>query len=319
MKQLFKYMSEPYFLFSEGYIRLTQISALNDPFEALFCRSSLNTLAKEFEYDTIPPDLSYSDYVDQGLNKVGVISLSENKENLLMWAHYADEHKGLVAGISYHPDTDYLRLFAHLLPVNPLFSSSWDGYSLFDGSPKPVSYRKSPRYRNDKFDYDYSNIAAESGDQCLYEVCLQKSDEWIYEQEHRIVLRLEQADCVIAPRKLIQAAVDSGQFPFLKRFIKSRATSLNANKSCYVINLAEIEDEIDRIVYAQFLAGLSEHKETIYLMKLSPSAINNCIFGLNSGLSKQGFDVSYARKTGYLDFWHARKCIDRYCLEFEEL
>ncbi|WP_157673944.1 hypothetical protein [Cognaticolwellia beringensis] len=45
-----------------------------------------------------------------------------------------------------------------------------------------MSYRKGLRYRNDKFDYDYSSIAVEGADKVLFEVFMQKSDEWIYEQ-----------------------------------------------------------------------------------------------------------------------------------------
>ena len=97
-------------------------------------------------------------------------------------------------------------------------SSFGEEFSPFNGKPKPVSYRKGLRYRNDKFDFDYSNIDAEGADRLLYEVFMQKSDEWIYEQEHSVVLRLEQSDRVIVEdinqienkniKKLITAAPD---------------------------------------------------------------------------------------------------------------
>lgn len=41
MKQLFKYLPEPRNLFEEGFIRLSQMVVLNDPFEASFCMASL--------------------------------------------------------------------------------------------------------------------------------------------------------------------------------------------------------------------------------------------------------------------------------------
>ncbi|WP_417810541.1 DUF2971 domain-containing protein [Thalassospira alkalitolerans] len=321
MKQLFKYMSAPWDLFANGYIRLTQISALNDPFEALFCRSGLDTLSKEFDDNTVLGNLSFSDYIDRDLNKVGVISLSENKENFLMWAHYANEHKGLVAGISYFPDVDCIPLFEHLLPEHSLFSPILnENYSLFDGNPKPVLYRKSPRYRNDKFDYDYSNISAQSGGRCLYEVCMQKSDEWIYEQEHRIVLRLEQADKVICPQKIMDKVHNLDKYPYLDKLIDSSILSLNTmtNENEYSIYLSNIEDDIERIIYAKFLSRLSKHREVIYLMKLSAESINNCIFGLKSDNRKKDSQFKYAASGGSLDFWQTKKCQDHYGLEFEQ-
>ncbi|MBX2832013.1 MAG: DUF2971 domain-containing protein [Rhodospirillales bacterium] len=316
MKQLFKYMPQPWDVFRGGFIRLTQISVLNDPFEGFYCRNGMEALTKHFNDQSVLPDLKYSDYVNRELKNVGIISLSENKENLLMWAHYANEHKGLVAGIIHVPEFDQ-NIFDNLLSAEHLFlTGSGMGPIMFDGVPKPVSYRKTARFRNDLFDYDYSY---ESGDLLLVQTCMQKSDDWLHEQEHRIVLRLEQSDLVIAPKELIAAALGSGSPPFLQRLVKSKETSLSTDLKRYVINLSEIEDETDRIVYSKFLAGLSEHRDVIYLMKLSASAINNCIFGLNSNMTKQDFEASYARKTGNLDFWQARKCIDHYGLEFEEL
>ena len=183
MKQLFKYLPEPRNLFDEGFIRLSQPVVLNDPFEASFCSKSLDELSSHF-YNSMAQDpefgnISFSQYIEMRMHNIGIVSLSENKENLLMWAHYANEHKGVVAGISYMPMLG--SIFLNLFRADTLINSSWGvEHSPFDGIPKPVSYRKGLRYRNDKFDYDYSNIDAEGADRILYEVFMQKSDEWIY-------------------------------------------------------------------------------------------------------------------------------------------
>ncbi len=177
LKQLFKYMSKPRDFFEEGFIRLSQPSALNDPFEAAFCRSSLDELTTHFDeltsWDPEFGELSFSQYVDLRMHHIGVISFSENKENLLMWAHYANEHKGIVAGVAYVQQNG--SIFEKLFRADALINSAWgEVWSQFNGVPKPVSYRKGLRYRNDKFDYDYSNISAEGADRVLYEVFLQK-------------------------------------------------------------------------------------------------------------------------------------------------
>ena len=189
LKQLFKYLPDPRNLFDEGFIRLSQPVVLNDPFEASFCSKSLDELSSHFDESFAKdPEFGYvtfSQYIEMRMHNIGVISLSENKENLLMWAHYANEHKGVIAGISYLPMLG--SIFHNLFRADTLINFSWNKvYSPFDGVPKPVSYRKGLRYRNDKFDYDYSDIIAEGSDRILYEVFMQKSDEWIYEQEHRV-------------------------------------------------------------------------------------------------------------------------------------
>lgn len=310
-------MSKPRDFFEDGFIRLSQPSALNDPFEAAFCRRSLDELASHFDeptsWDPEFGQLSFSQYVDLRMQHIGVISFSENKENLLMWAHYADEHKGIVAGVAYFQQNG--SIFEKLFRADSLINSAWgEEWSQFDGVPKPVSYRKGLRYRNDKFDYDYSNISAEGADRVLYEVFLQKSDEWIYEQEHRVVLRLEQSDRVIIPD------LESVGNRRIKNIIEvaSYSTINPENGSC-VVNLFEVSDDAERTAVAMQLAKLSRNPQVIYQMKLSSSAINNCLIGLNSNITKAEVQGRHARSTGYLDIWKAAKNMDYYSIEFKQI
>lgn len=317
MKQLFKYLGEPRDIFSKGFIRLSQPSVLNDPFEASFCSVSLDALASHFDYSTeFDPDLgelTFSGYIENRMHHIGVISFSENKENLLMWAHYANEHRGLIAGIIDIPHIG--SIFDNLLQTNSLISSSFsEEWSPFDGKPNPVNYRKGLRYRNDKFDYDYSNISAEGADRILYEVFMQKSDEWIYEQEHRVVLRLEQADRVIVPN--IKQVANKN----IKKLIEeSPHTSINFESGYCVVNLFKFSDEIDRTIIAIELSKLSRNPDVIYLMKLSSSSINCCLLGLNSSLEKSEILGEHICSRRYFDVWKARKNKDYYSLEFDEI
>lgn len=317
MKQLFKYMSEPRDFFEDGFIRLSQPSALNDPFEAAFCRKSLDELTSHFDektsWDPEFGELKFSQYVDLRMHHIGIISFTESKENLLMWAHYANEHKGIVAGVAYLPQAG--SIFENLFRSDCLINSAWgEEWSKFDGIPKPVSYRKGLRYRNDKFDYDYSNISAEGADRILYEVFLQKSDEWIYEQEHRVVLRLEQADRVIIPD------ISSVGNPSIKNRIKNASYSaLNTNTGSCVVNLLEVADDAERTAVAMELAKLSKNPKTTYLMKLSSSSINNCLIGLKSEFTKADVQGKHACSTGYLDIWKATRNMDYYSIEFKQI
>lgn len=307
-------MGNPRNFFEEGFIRLSQPSVLNDPFEGVYCKKSLDELASHFdETQTWDPEygqISFSDYVQFRKYQVGIISLTENKENLLMWAHYANEHKGLVAGISY---LEQRSIFENLFRATSYISSTMgEQWSLFNGIPKPVSYRKGMRYRNDKFDYDYSNISVEGADRILYEIFLQKSDEWIYEQEHRVILRLEQADRVIIP------SLDIIQNKKILEKLRQSEFVLFDSNGC-TIDLYKIENEAERLFLAMQLAKLGANPMVLYFMKLSSSAINNCLLGLNCSLSKTDVSGKHATKVGYFDVWKANKNLDYYSIEFEEL
>jgi hypothetical protein len=75
-------------------IRFTQASALNDPFEAV----PLIKYEGDFYYENIPGLAARTGRaVIQMLDfTIGILSLSRTKENLLLWSHYADSHKGPV-------------------------------------------------------------------------------------------------------------------------------------------------------------------------------------------------------------------------------
>lgn len=317
MKRLFKYLPEPRNLFDEGFIRLSQPIVLNDPFEASFCNKSLDDLASYFDepmaQDPQFGNVSFSQYIELRMNNIGVISLSENKEHLLMWAHYANEHKGIVAGIANFSNRE--SIFENLFKETSAISFSWgEEFSPFDGIPRPVSYRKGLRYRNDKFDYDYSSIEAEGADRVLFEVFMQKSDEWVYEQEHRVILRLEQADRVIIEN------INQVQNQNIRNsIISSSFSSKEDENEYYTINLFEITDAAERLSIAIELAKLSLNPKTVYLMRLNPSCINNCLIGLSSNLTKTDVQGAYSCSVGYLDIWKAEKNLDYYSLEFKQI
>lgn len=308
-------MSEPRTFFKDGYIRLTQRSALNDPFEAVYCRNSLNDLVRYFDdktvFDIDHKQVNFHQYIENNIDKVGVICLSESKDNLLMWAHYAKEHKGVVAGIS---SFGHSNIFNKLFMPSSLTSPFLIDYTPFNGVARPIMYRKGLRYRNDRFDFDYSNICVEGGARVLSEIFLQKSDEWIYEKEHRIILRLEQAD-----KAIICNLHDLQNSKIKNDIVSAEWTKFNEKKNSYEISLMEIDDEYRRYVVASSLAELSKNNENIYLMQLNSSAISHCLLGLKCNVNISDLNVDYALSTGYLEFWRAIRNNTYYCLEFEQI
>lgn len=303
MIRLFKYTSDPRNIFTEGYIRLTQVNALNDPFEAIYCRDGLRELAYHFNDEHVYDE----EYILDQLNKVGVISFSQNKENLLMWSHYANEHKGIIIGISQF---DGENIFENLFQVqSPNTSYLAINYPLIDGIARPVTYRKGLRYRNDKFDYDYSNISVDGCDYLVYEILMQKSEEWIYEQEYRIVLKLSQADRVITkvdPTNIIT--------PHTLKIIEDYSC-ISTMDDNFIIDLWKINDSFFRSLIASKLAELSDDLDTLFLMKLSKSNITSCLIGLKSPLTKDDIPIKAMR----FSVWKAKKNLDYYSLEFDEI
>ena len=107
-------------------LRFTQPAFLNDPYECHLTldREAVKSLKEEFQegYKRHFKDKSDSEVLERTeahelsiienalstyrkiRNDLGVLSLTEDPFNLLMWAHYADEHRGLVVELDYsHP------------------------------------------------------------------------------------------------------------------------------------------------------------------------------------------------------------------------
>src|SRR5262245_34620570 len=86
------------------------------------------------------------------VDRAGVLCFSRVRDDILMWAHYADKHRGLCL--------------------------EFDGSDncVFFGEAQPVEYQ------------DYTSIPlAESKDRQMTRVILTKSKHWSYEREYRIV------------------------------------------------------------------------------------------------------------------------------------
>lgn len=299
-------MSNPEYFLEDGYIRATQLSALNDPFEATYCKDALSELCPYFEIYESPNELI--DYIENNKYKIGVISLTEAKDNLLMWSHYANNHNGAVLGF-WAKSVFEGHMFCHLHEpqLNTTHMSGWNG--MFSGECLPIMYRKQPRYRVDKFDFDYSNISAEGADRILFEIFQQKSDEWIYEKEHRVTLRLDQADKIIV--KNVHRVKN--------KYVLSKLLKIGHEKSdgLFTIFLDKISDKIEREVYANTMVGLSYDPSSLYLFKVN--GIKSIIYGINVSENQIETYQKYIKNHRYLEQSKASLNKDFYTLKFDEI
>lgn len=174
--------------FDDPLLRLTPPSALNDPFDSKPTKIGIEkktnfffddgeTLGKPKVYG---PDLrqSYENRLRTGLDDFGVISLTEDPYNLLMWSHYGNEHKGVVVSILCDSSTFVFHSqytencgVSKKIPERVIYSNRRPGHEM----PDNAIYE----YFENNF---YTHFA------------MTKGNDWIYEKEYRYLMRTDEAD-----------------------------------------------------------------------------------------------------------------------------
>jgi len=255
--------------FDNFLIRGSQKYALNDPFE-------LRPSSKESEKSLT--ESSYFDYA--------VISLSETNNNLLMWSHYADQHKGIIIELNSNHQlfNDYTSF-----PVTK-FDENLDAEVLDHDEIKKrdeINAGQIQRVRYNALRPSYTIFDN------ILEHFLVKSDEWIYEKEHRIILPLVTADRVIvhethlpeiefyseSPEVLEQEFIGNGMYMInLKKPLLEEACRLITQDDEYVSQEDLIFAFVDNIINA-YLREVSKDPRTIFLYQVDPSAIKSVYFG----------------------------------------
>ncbi|WP_237666006.1 DUF2971 domain-containing protein, partial [Vibrio sp. V31_P5A7T61] len=178
IKSLYKFFPARESFFDNFLIRVSSKDSLNDPFEVNpsidfymdffdkvgypgYLRGSKD---KDVLHNILETSTNYSKLNIHPLESLGVISFTEDKENLLMWSHYADQHKGFV--IEFDIEHEF-------------FSKTHFNGNEFVGAINRVLYRKE---------------RLKSLNEYMVEVYFHKSDEWIYEKEHRLLVSLDAVD-----------------------------------------------------------------------------------------------------------------------------
>ncbi|WP_349922253.1 DUF2971 domain-containing protein [Aeromonas veronii] len=192
---LYKYYTElPISYFDNPNLKISPPESLNDPFESII-PSELKSLTVEdtrekYELNLTKDghprdDISAQLINDMGylgmVRSIGIISMSETSRNLLMWAHYANNHQGFCIGYDSKLFNDE-NSHDERLPISTL----------------PLKIK----YNNCRYDFTNMSINIKSSHNeklksILLHVLTTKSDEWIYEKEYRIILPLKNCDEVV--------------------------------------------------------------------------------------------------------------------------
>jgi hypothetical protein len=191
LNTIFKYMS---FLgmdyFDNPTARVSLIHDLNDPFECEL-PETVKPLIKRYTMEmnatphpegaaNITEDDMY-DFIESSLRGIGIISFSETYRNLLMWAHYANNHSGICMEIY----SDWSQPKVKLEHTN---SNSLHSFQRVQYDTKRVDFSEKLKLNLADFNDTLVNL-------CTMQLTL-KSDEWMYEKEHRYIMTFLEADYI---------------------------------------------------------------------------------------------------------------------------
>lgn len=147
-----------------NYYWTTPISKMNDAFEGMNSfkkflkktskRINSNNSKSKFESLVIITD----DFIDFVLNKIGVLCLTTDNKNQLMWAHYANEYRGLCIEYDFKITQDPEKIHQSF----------------------PVSYSKNIP--------DFSEKDMLNKGSFVKKICGIKSECWSYEKELRLIM-----------------------------------------------------------------------------------------------------------------------------------
>lgn len=177
MNKIYKYMKFRPDFFKKPSLRLSQRCALNDPFELSPDQDTLDKILEDAHREDFFQQIS--EYAsDEGFDDTGIISFTESYNNLLMWSHYADEHKGIVIEFDYHALKTH---FNKILSVSNSIERVLYNRERHEVLPCTTSPKRN---------------------------LLTKSDDWIYEKEHRVITKVSNADYFVINKEAYEHIID---------------------------------------------------------------------------------------------------------------
>lgn len=272
--------------FDEPMIRATPALALNDPFEGGFNNDQVQDAVKnQREYyrkqgkdvyeadDSMPDDLAGT--IQSDLFELGIISFTEDCSNPLMWAHYADEHRGFVVEFDFD-EPFFMDSFKTLNGRSSRFGKSYLG-DVFE-FPEKVDYRR------EMPDFSRAELSAPGNMNEFHwkkfnrTILFTKSNDWIYEKEQRSVVRLRDADSVICKdnehvRKECKKDSAIQVFELGDRRIQV----------VFPLEYEMHEDMGDESIKGEIFFLASDWNDpAVHLFRINPKAISGVYFGCNS-------------------------------------
>lgn len=308
MKKLYKYYSSNLKLdtyLKEPTIKISQLQHLNDPFEGFITGDVLTELINKVHPILSPnKEKTFSDiraakrHIRRQIDCIGITSLSETSRNLLMWSHYASEHKGVCIG--------------YKIPLITPHKSN---------SIEPPELRK-VNYDSLLFDHEHIDLLKETNTdtdeifaQIAERILTTKSEGWSYEKEHRYITQIEQCDIVryfknrTSMPKYIESAINKATEE------KSHAVE---EKYSYIdlVSKRTIKQLVHSINDPQSIEmKLKQSKDVAFLKKIPIKSIDSIYFGVNHPISEIEDIISLKstdKKYEHINLYHYELSKDRY-------
>ncbi|MFQ1824643.1 DUF2971 domain-containing protein [Aeromonas veronii] len=236
-------------------LKLTPPLHLNDPFERKIPHGLERMVLNFFK----PQGLSDIEIKEKTikiceieLNKLGITAMTETHDNILMWSHYANSHKGVCIGY----DTDKIcDENMQLLPVKYLEN------------------------RFEESDIVRCSNLAETFDKVEYKVVTTKSPQWQYEKEYRYVTSLTYANEIsIKAEKKTDTIIDD----ILKHH---NGYNYHFNKENVICNEHSKTIKINSIIGPSLLEELVQYSNISFFKKIDQNSITSIYIGCNSEIN----------------------------------
>lgn len=273
MNTLYKYSNLlPLEYFDNPTIKISITEFLNDPFECNASENIFHSIGNHLQKLGLSEETidhgkkAYKESIGIMLSINGIVSLSETPRNSLMWAHYAQQHHGICIGYK----SDFLK---HI--------QGSDAFQILINEPRKVNY-DNLRFESDFFYENSDQIDKDAIIQHLFK----KSDEWIYEKEHRCIIPYIKASHLIVLSE--NPKVDYNIWPERKTDKSRMKVGDNFDK---VINVAletnmlsktEIKNKYklnhENITSAR-LSLLQTSKDCLFLLDIDKKSIESIYFG----------------------------------------
>lgn len=159
LKTIYKFTPLRIEFLENRFLRITPRIDLNDPYDYYPFESDIAETRKLYKSFGITTEIAKEELSKSHLNGIGIISFTESIDNILMWSHYANSHKGMAIG--FNPKHDF-----------------------FKGLQRVRYTTQRPDLRK-----EFPNIV---GVELFF-----KSEQWIYEKEWRLVESFNRAHCVL--------------------------------------------------------------------------------------------------------------------------
>ncbi|WP_323906645.1 DUF2971 domain-containing protein [Aeromonas caviae] len=293
---IIKYLENP-------TIKLSSTKSFNDPFEMSMANTLAEKLSKTF-IKLISPKEEHNEY-DQNeythefkeiSKNYGFVSLTETHRNILMWAHYAGSHEGFCIGYKndflsskYDKSIESKNDEVNLLPLRVKYDKK-----RFD----PAVYRQKMTYT-----------------QLITQAMTTKSDEWIYEKEHRCIVPIRIADKFMITDTSNKETVDS-----VERLIKGSSIEITNEKNTYKFKRGfpswlpigqsafEVAFELNDSVLLKEI-DINSVQSVYFGCKASPDIIEKTINLINKNPEKYNHISIYKYTTNKDEFDLDLKCI----------